>query len=284
MIVGSTQFTLRTGVSVADWKEAVEAQVAEAVHAGAEALLFPEYFTIGLVHEHVRGEGLAQKLRDVNHLNQELLPFLAKLTAQNRLTLIAGTIPVFEEEQVHNRAHVFKDGALLTQQDKLAMTRFEREDWNVSGARLPELATFDLAGARCAVLTCYDIEFPQYSVLLNREGVEIVFVPSCTDGEQGYWRVRHCAQARAVENQCFSVMASLVGGVASCEDISAHFGRAGVFTPCDASFPTGGTLGLGRENQHGLLFTKLDLEALRRTRENGTTLNYLDVKALADPS
>lgn len=30
----------------------------------------------------------------------------------------------------------------------------------------------------------------------------MLFIPFCTDERQSYMRVRYCAQARAVENQC----------------------------------------------------------------------------------
>ena len=39
--------------------------------------------------------------------------------------------------------------------------------------------------------------FPELGRLLADRGVQILFVPFCTDTSTGYYRVRHCAQARA---------------------------------------------------------------------------------------
>jgi len=53
------------------------------------------------------------------------------------------------------------------------------------------------------ILICYDIEFPEVARVLAEAGAEILFVPSCTDGREGFCRVRYCAQARAIENQVY---------------------------------------------------------------------------------
>jgi hypothetical protein len=50
------------------------------------------------------------------------------------------------------------------------------------------------------VVICYDVEFPELSRLMADEGMNILFVPFLTDTKNGYTRVKHCAQARAIEN------------------------------------------------------------------------------------
>jgi predicted amidohydrolase len=39
------------------------------------------------------------------------------------------------------------------------------------------------------------------------EGMNILFVPFLTDTQNGYTRVKHCAQARAIENECYVAIA-----------------------------------------------------------------------------
>ena len=51
------------------------------------------------------------------------------------------------------------------------------------------------------MLICYDSEFPELARHLADQGAMILFVPFCTDTSNGYYRVRHCAQARAIELQ-----------------------------------------------------------------------------------
>ena len=45
------------------------------------------------------------------------------------------------------------------------------------------------------------MEFPEMGRLLADEGVKILFVPFLTDTQNGYMRVRLCAQARAIEKR-----------------------------------------------------------------------------------
>jgi predicted amidohydrolase len=50
---------------------------------------------------------------------------------------------------------------------------------------------------RKGIMICYDVEFPELSRLMADQGMNILFVPFLTDTQNGYTRVKHCAQARA---------------------------------------------------------------------------------------
>ena len=76
----------------------------------------------------------------------------------------------------------------------------------MSGGKL--LQTFDTDCAKIGVLICYDVEFPELSRLMADQGMQILFVPFLTDTQNAYSRVRVCAQARAIENECFVVIAT----------------------------------------------------------------------------
>ncbi|MGE6377015.1 nitrilase-related carbon-nitrogen hydrolase [Peribacillus muralis] len=51
----------------------------------------------------------------------------------------------------------------------------------------------------------YEAEIPEGSRILTWRGADIIFCPSYTFTEAGFWRVRHCAHARAIENQVYIV-------------------------------------------------------------------------------
>lgn len=155
------------------------------------------------------------------------------------------------------------------------MTRFENEEWSVQGGA-KEVKTFDFGGFKTAILTCYDSEFANLSQVLGAAGVELLLVPSCTDAEHGYWRVRHCCEARTIENQLFVVMSSIVGGDPRFSEIDTHYGQGGIFTPCDVGFPFNGVLATGSLNQEGIAVAELNLPRLREIRQNGTVLNLRD--------
>jgi predicted amidohydrolase len=63
------------------------------------------------------------------------------------------------------------------------------------------------------IMICYDVEFPELSRLMADQGMNILFVPFLTDTQNGYTRVKHCAQARAIENECYVAIAGCVGNL-----------------------------------------------------------------------
>jgi predicted amidohydrolase len=57
------------------------------------------------------------------------------------------------------------------------------------------------------------VEFPELSRLMADQGMNILFVPFLTDTQNGYTRVKHCAQARAIENECYVANCRFVGNL-----------------------------------------------------------------------
>ncbi|MEM8754291.1 MAG: nitrilase-related carbon-nitrogen hydrolase, partial [Pseudomonadota bacterium] len=151
------------------------------------------------------------------------------------------------------------------------MTRFEREEWGI-GPGGP-LRVFDTALGRIGVLICYDCEFPLLARAMIDAGAEVLLVPSCTDAETGYSRVRVGAMARALEGQCVTVQAPTVGEAAWSPAVDVNYGRAGVFGPPDWGFPPSGVLAEGPLNEPGWTVAEVDLEAIRNVRRDGETLN-----------
>ena len=190
--------------------------------------------------------------------------------------MIIGTGPKITENQTMiNRAWIIFPDRKIISQDKVHMTRFEKEEWFISeGAR--ELNLFKIGDTLCAVAICYDIEFPRYCEGLSEKGVQILFVPSCTENSHGYWRVRHCSAARAIENQMFVIISSLVGGIPNISDIEEHYGKSVILSPCDLNFPEQGTLAEGEINKEGICTFDCDLEKLTYIRTQGTVLNLKD--------
>ena len=76
-----------------------------------------------------------------------------------------------------------------------------------------EVKVFDTDCGKIGLLICYDVEFPELSRILADQGMQILFVPFMTDTQNGYIRVRTCAQARAIENECYVAIAGSVGNL-----------------------------------------------------------------------
>src|SRR3546814_12125368 len=93
--------------------------------------------------------------------------------------------------------------------------------WKIKGGTSVDVIQTDIGPI--GVLICYDSEFPELGRRLVDEGARIIFVPFCTDNRQGYMRVRYCAQARAVENQCFVVMWGNVGDLPGFANLDVQY-------------------------------------------------------------
>lgn len=277
--VASAQYPLQKLASFNAFVDKFSCWVAEAAGAGAELLLFPEYFSMEIAHTAHTADLAAQlDLMQVHYAAFHAL--LRQLAMTHRVCICAGTYPVRDTDgRVRNRSlFAFADGRIGAQ-DKLTMTRFENEQWLISPGR--GLQVFDLgngrtSNARIGIAICYDSEFPAIAGGLAERGVEVLLVPSCTDTLAGYQRVRIGCQARALENQFYVLQSVTVGGIVDSPSIDVNIGAAGVFAPPDRGFPESGILAIGELNQACWLHASLDLDRIAEVRQNGQVLNYAD--------
>jgi predicted amidohydrolase len=107
-------------------------------------------------------------------------------------------------------------------------------------------------------------------------GANLILVPSCTDTRAGYYRVRIGCQARALENQCYVVQASLVGDAAWSEAVDINCGAAAIYTPVDRGFPDDGILAIGEYNRVQWVYADVDLQAIAVVRQEGQVFNFKD--------
>ena len=126
------------------------------------------------------------------------------------------------------------------------------------------------------MLICYDSEFPELARRLVDEGARIIFVPFCTDSRQGYMRVRYCAQARAIENQCFVVMSGNVGNLPNVANMDIQYAQSCILTPCDFPFARDGIAAEASENVETLTISDVNLADLSWARAEGTVQNLAD--------
>jgi predicted amidohydrolase len=104
-------------------------------------------------------------------------------------------------------------------------------------------------------------------------------VPSCTEDRSGFLRVRTCAAARAIENQCYVLHAPTVGWLWSVPTAALHYGQASVLGPCDLGFARDGVLAEGPLGVESLVVADLDIAQLDRVREMGTVRTLRDSAA-----
>jgi len=251
----------------------LERWVGEAAAGGAKLAVFPEYGAMELAALDPATMGdLAGSLASVAALMPQVDTLHAELAAQFDMHILASSGPFRRADDTFvNRARLFAPNGKIGVQDKLIMTRFEREQWGVAAGG--PLRVFDTALGRIGVLICYDSEFPLLARAQIEAGAELLLVPSCTDSQHGYWRVRLAAQARALEGQCYVVQAPLVGHADWSPAIDVNCGAAGIFGPPDGAFPDDGVVALGKLDMGQWMFGEIDLTRVGRLQRDGAVLN-----------
>ena len=147
-------------------------------------------------------------------------------------------MPEIVDNKLYNVGYLCRRDGTTERFEKLHITPDEAKVWGMVGGS--QLKTFDTDCGRIGVLICYDVEFPELSRIMADEGMDILFVPFLTDTQNGFSRVRHCAQARAIENECYVAIAGSVGNLPNVENMDIQYAQSMVFTPCDFAFPTNG--------------------------------------------
>lgn len=241
---------------------------------GAEFVLFPEFLTVQLLSG-LQPMGSREGIRKLAEYTPKFVELMSGLAREQGLYLIAGSHPVaMPDGRLENTAMIFKPDGSHVSQPKLHITPGEKTWWGISGG--DSLIVVQTPKARIGVLICYDVEFPEAARYLADRGIEILFVPYCTDNRQGYLRVTTCAAARAIENQIYVVASGVVGNLPDVPAMDIHYGRAAVYTPSDFEFARDGIQGQADANVETLLVTDLDISDLYRSRQSGAVTPMSD--------
>lgn len=260
-----------------DWDQyagKLETWVSEAAGQGADLLVFPEYGAMELAT--LAGLEVAGDLEHSLHAVSGHIPQVdalhVELAAKYGVHILAASAPVFDPRQGDrpvNRARLITPSGGIGLQDKQIMTRFEREEWRVAPGG--PLHLFDTVLGRIGILICYDSEFPLLGRALSE--ADLILVPSCTEAQAGYSRVRIGSMARALENQCVTAMSSTVGSAEWSPAVDENTGMGGVFGPPDTGFPPTGVIAQGRMGVPGWTYAEVDPAAIAHVRADGGVLN-----------
>jgi len=270
--IAAIQYKLR---DLEDWA-AFEDQVDFVLNAAADYqpqfVLLPEIFTVQLL-SFMENDNVPSAVRELSAFTDRYIALLRGHAMRHGYFLIGGSHPHVRDGKLLNSAFLFTPGGDVLQQDKLHRTRWEKEKWHTDHGDV--LRVFQTPFAKIAILICYDIEFPELARRVAEEGVEIIFVPSCTDDRQGFLRVRYCCHARAIENQVYVAMTSTVGNL-PVAGLRLHYGQASIITPSDFPFARDGIAAEGVINEEQIVVADVDLALLDENRLKGTTIPLLD--------
>lgn len=274
--IAAAQYPIEFLKSWGEFREKIEQWVATAAGEKARLLVFPEYFSIEITS--IFGAAVCQSLPlQLAELQRALADFLAlfrELAQTHQVYICAGSFPVLDGERYTNRSYFFWPNGYCDYQEKLQMTRFEKERWKVSAGA--ELKVFGTSFGKIAINVCYDAEFPLLARRQVEQGADLILVPSCTDTLAGFHRVKIGCQARALENQCYVVQSPTIGDCPWSEAVDKNVGVAAIYTPVDHGFPANGVLAVGKLGEARWVYAELDLAEIARVRTEGQVFNHRD--------
>lgn len=273
--VALAQYAMKPVTSFAAFAAQVRFAVETAAVNSSDFLLLPEHFTLQLLSmesEKLDAEAAVRRMTDHGPALHELM---AGLSVRRNINIVAGSQLVLGADgAVRNVCRVYlRDGA-VHEQVKLHPTPDESRYWGVAGGTDLDAIPTDCGPIGVAI--CYDAEFPEVTRHLVDQGARILFVPACTDSRQAFMRVRHCAAARAVENQCFVAVAGTVGNLDGVGNLDAHYAQGCVLTPCDVMFPPDGVALELEPNCETTAVVDLQLSALWTGRNAGAVQQLRD--------
>jgi predicted amidohydrolase len=271
--VSAVQYDLHTIHSFDEFAKKAEHYIKLAEEYGTEFILFPELFTTQLMS--IGDEnGNALTINDLPGFTEQYLELFSSLAKQTRMHIIGGTHVVLRENRLYNVAHLFYPDGKVAEQAKLHITPPEINEWNMAAG--DGIQVFETSKGTIAMLTCYDIEFPEIVRMVRAKGADIIFVPSCTYDRHGFHRVRYTSHARAIENQVYVVLTGTVGSLPTVDFMRSNFGQAAIITPNDVPFPPRGLMAEGEINQAMIVTADLDLQLLYQVRESGSVTTWRD--------
>jgi predicted amidohydrolase len=213
-------------------------------------------------------------IRELEKYTNEVVQQFSKLAIIYNINIITGSMPEIQNDRLFNVGYLCHRDGRIESFEKIHVTPDEVKIWGMEGGN--HLQVFDTDCGKIGILICYDVEFPELSRLLANEGMDILFVPFLTDTQNGYSRVRHCAQARAIENECYVAIAGSVGNLPNVHNMDIQYSQSMVFTPCDFAFPSNGIKAEATPNTEMILIADVDITLLRELNQYGSVRNLKD--------
>lgn len=235
--------------------------------------LLPEFFNAPLMAKFNHMDE-PEAIRELAKFTQTIINKLKEFSISYNINIISGSMPEVVDDRLYNVGYLCKRDGSVERYEKIHVTPDEAKVWGMQCGS--QLKTFETDCGRIGILICYDSEFPELSRLLADEGMDILFIPFLTDTQNGYSRVRLCAQARAIENECYVAIAGSVGNLPNVNNMDIQYAQSAVFTPCDFAFPNNGIKAEATTNTEMILVADVDLGLLRELHSFGAVKNLKD--------
>lgn len=271
--VGVLQWQMRRVTGLDDLLDQAEYFIDAVASYNSDFVLFPEFFSAPLMALH-DDRNPAEAIRSLAEHTEAIRQKLLEFAVSYNLNVICGSMPLVDDGVLRNASFLCRRDGSWDAQYKLHITPDEVHFWGLRGGN--GLTCFETDAGKIGILVCYDVEFPELPRILAEHGMEILFVPYWTDTKNAYLRVRRCAQARAIENECYVVISGSVGNLPQVENMDIQYSQSAVFSPSDFSFSHDATVAEATPNTEMPLIVDLDLDKLRQLHTRGSVRNLKD--------
>jgi predicted amidohydrolase/GNAT superfamily N-acetyltransferase len=234
---------------------------------GSDFAVFPELFIAPLMADY-NHLSEADAIRELAKYAEPIRIRFQELAISYNINIITGSMPHLVNGTLYNSGFLCKRDGTYETYTKIHITPNEVFHWGITGGN--NIQTFDTDCGKIGIVICYDVEFPELSRLMADEGMNILFVPFLTDTQNAYTRVKHCAQARAIENECYVAIAGCVGNLPKVNNMDIQYAQSAVFTPSDFAFPSNGVKAETTPNTEMTLIVDVDLDLLKELHEHGS--------------
>lgn len=247
--------------------------------AGSDLVLFPELFTLELftIADSWQTDPVSALTR-VDEYTSDYRELFSDEARKRNQFISAGTHLEKRENGYYNIAYIFGPDGERYEHRKTHIFPAE-SGWSTQEG--DDMRSIELPFATVGFNICYETEIPECASSLTEQGAEIILCPSYTFTEYGYWRVRHTAQARAIENQVYFVHCATGGSPGG--PIPNGWTQSTILSPCDLPWNPDGIVAQATEaNTENVITATVDLDILRRNRIDGAATTYKDRRRRAD--
>ena len=271
MIIAAATWGIRSIGAPADFFEHLEELVSQASTSGSTLLVLPELLIIELLALHKKAAPGEVPL-ELAHYAAEYELAVKRLSAKYEIVIVAGSHFKSYGAHVRNVSLIaWPDGGAQFQA-KNCLTQWEIAPWNLE----PGDGLTILKDRRFGVNICYDSEFPEAARAHAENGVELLCVPSYTETQRGFQRVRWCCLARAVENQIFVAHSACFADPTLELACGSAYGSSAVIAPSIQPFPQDCVLAQTALNKEGLAVAEIDFKDLVEARNDFDVRNWHD--------
>ncbi|MBK5458362.1 MULTISPECIES: nitrilase-related carbon-nitrogen hydrolase [unclassified Peribacillus] len=272
--ITACQFRVEKVASFNEFQKQVEDLINQ-VPENSDYIIFPELLTIGLLATFP--DQNASSLIKIDEYTTQYKELFSSISRKRKQVIIAGSHLECREDEYFNIAYIFdKDGSYV--EHKKTHIFPAEANWQTSEGNTLEV--YSMGPVKIGIAVCYEAEIPEISRILSVNGADIIFCPSYTFTEAGFWRVRHCAHARAIENQVYFVHCPTVGEPG--DPLPNGYGRASILSPCDKAWLANGVVAEAEVNKHTVITGTVDIDELYENRKSGAATTFKDRKRRKD--